>query len=141
MPNLEENKQLVRRMEDEIFNRRNLDAVDAFIAPDYTLRTAPPGAPAGRAAVREAIAAYLTGLPGLRVEVELLLAEDDTVAALLTYSGTHDGELFGVPATGRPVRARQIAIYRIDGGRIVDEWEVSDQLGLLQQIGAIPADG
>lgn len=141
MTNLEQNKQLVRRMEHEIFNRRNLDAIDDFIAQDYTLRTAPPGAPSGRRAVRDAMAAYLAALPNLHVEVDLLLAEDDKVAALLTYAGTHDGELFGLPPTGRQVSVHQLAVYRIHGERIVDEWEVSDQLGLLQQLGAIPSGG
>jgi steroid delta-isomerase-like uncharacterized protein len=133
----EANKDLIRRMEDAIFNQRNLDAIDQFISPDYVLRTAPEGMAADRDAVRGSMAAYLAGFPDLRVEVEQLVAEGDRVVALLVYSGTHQGELFGIPATGRRIVVRQLAIYRIDGGQVVEEWEVSDQLGLMQQLGVV----
>jgi steroid delta-isomerase-like uncharacterized protein len=134
----EANKDLVRRMEDAIFNQRKLDAIDEFIAPNYVLRTAPEGTPTGRDAVRGSMAAYLAGFSDLHVEVDDLIAEEDRVVARLTYSGTHDGDLFGIPATGRRVSVRQFAVYRIAGGQVVEEWEVSDQLGLMQQLGVIP---
>jgi steroid delta-isomerase-like uncharacterized protein len=128
-------------MEDAIFNQRNLAAVDEFLSPDYVMRTAPEGAPVGRDAAHESIAAYLAGFSDLRVEIEELLAEDDRVVALLRYTGTHDGQLFGIPPTGRRISVRQLAIYHIEGGTVVEEWEVSDQLGLMQQLGAISDPG
>ena len=140
MTTTDANKDLIRRMEDAIFNRRDLSAIDRFISPDYVLRTAPEGVPNGREAVRDSMAAYLDGFPDLHVAVEQLLAEGDRVVAVLSYSGTHGGDLFGMPATGKRISVRQIAVYRIDGGRVVEEWEVSDQLGLMQQLGAIPAE-
>jgi steroid delta-isomerase-like uncharacterized protein len=133
----EGNKDLIRRMEDAIFNQRNLDAIDEFFSPNYILRTAPEGTPRGLDGVRGAMAAYLAGFSDLRVAIDELIAEGDKVVARLTYSGTHDGELFGIPATGRRVSVRQFAIYRIAGGQVVEEWEVSDQLGLMQQLGVI----
>ena len=132
----ENNKALVRRMEEELFNKRNLDAVDTFIAPGYVLRTAADGTPNGRDAIRSSIAGYLQGFPDLRITIDQLLAVDDRVVGCFTFSGTHRGELFGMPPTGRSIAVRQIAIYRIAGGRVVEEWEVSDQLGLMQQLGA-----
>jgi steroid delta-isomerase-like uncharacterized protein len=137
----EANIELVRRMEEELFNRRNVAAVDEFLAPEYVLRTAPEGTPSGRDAVREYIAAYLAGFSDLRITIDELLASGDKVIGGFTFAGTHDGELFGIPATGRRISVRQIAIYRIQGDRVVEEWEVSDQLSLMQQIGAIPAEG
>jgi len=140
MTSPEDNKALVRRMEDEIFNKRRLDAVDEFISPEYVLRTAPDGVPSNRDAVRDAMAMYLAGFPDLHVSVDQLLAEDDRVVALLTYSGTHEGELFGMPPTGKRISVRQIAMYRVEDGQVAEEWEVSDQLGLMQQLGAIPSE-
>ena len=133
----EANKALVLRMEDEIFNHRNLAAIDEFVAPAYVLRTAPAGTPADREAVRASMSMYLAGFPDLHVTVDELIAVEDKVVARLTYSGTHDGDLFGIPPTNKRISVGQIAIYRIEAAQVVEEWEVSDQLGLLQQIGAM----
>jgi predicted ester cyclase len=133
------NKDLIRRMEDRIFNKRDLGAIEDFISPSYVLRTAADGAPSGLDGVRGAMAAYLAGFSDLHVEVDQLLADGDKVVALLTYSGTNDGDLFGVSATGRRVSVRQLAVYRVADGKVVEEWEVSDQLGLMQQLGVVPA--
>lgn len=134
----EVNKDLIRRMEDEIFNKRRAGAVDEFLSPDYVLRTAAEGTPADREVARGAIGMYLAGFPDLRVEVEELVAEGDRVVAVLRYHGTHNGDLFGMPPTGRRISVRQIAVYRIKDGKVIEEWEVSDQMGLMQQLGAIP---
>lgn len=136
----DDNKELVRRMEDEIFNKRNLAAIDEFISPDYVLHTAAPGTPADREAVRQAMSMYVGGFPDLRISIDELVAEGDRVVGVFTFTGTHDGELFGMPATGKRISVRQIAMYRIDDNQVVEEWEVSDQLALMQQIGAIPSE-
>jgi predicted ester cyclase len=135
----QENKDLVSRMEEALFNQRNLDAIDEFISPDYVLRTAPEGTPGGRDAVREYIGAYLAGFSDLRISIDELLADGDRVIGVFTFTGTNDGELFGMPATGKRISVRQIAIYRIVGEQVVEEWEISDQLGLMQQLSVIPA--
>jgi steroid delta-isomerase-like uncharacterized protein len=141
MTQADANKALVRRMEDEIFNKRRLDAVDEFIAPEYVLRTAAEGIANGRDAVRESIAAYLNAFPDLHISIDELVAEGDRVVGCFTFTGTHGGNLLGLPPTGRRIAARQIAIYRISDGQVIEEWEVSDQLGLMQQLGAIEAPG
>lgn len=137
----EENKALVRHMEEEIFNKRNLAAVDDFISPQYVLHAASEGPSPGRDAIRDSIARYLAGFPDLRISIDQILAEDDKVVGVFTFTGAHDGELFGLPPTGRRISVRQIAVYRIEEGKVVEEWEVSDQLGLMQQLGALPAPG
>ena len=136
---MDDNKALVSRMEEEVFNKRNVAAVDVFISPDYVLRTAPEGTPGDRDAAREAIAMYLQAFPDLHISIDQLLAEDDRVIGVFTFTGTHAGDLFGIPPTQKQVSVRQIAIYRIADGKVVEEWECSDQLGLMQQLGAIPA--
>jgi predicted ester cyclase len=132
-----DNLALVRSMEEDLFNRRDPTAVDRYVSPAYTLRTAEDGAPSGREAVRTYIAAYLNGFPDLHISIDQLLEVGDKVVGVFTFTGTHQGDLFGVAPTGRSVSVRQIAIYRVEDGQVVDEWEISDQLGLMQQIGAL----
>ena len=98
----EANKDLIRRMENAIFNKRNLDATDEFISPKYVLRTAPESVPSGRDGVRGSMAAYLAGFSDLHVKVDELLADGDRVIALLTYTGTHDGDSVRHPGDWPP---------------------------------------
>jgi predicted ester cyclase len=133
---IDDNLAFVRNMEEDLFNHRDPTAVDRYVSPAYTLRTAEEGGPSGREAIRAYIAAYLDGFPDLHVSIDQLLAVGDKVVGLLTFTGTHNGDLFGVAPTGRAISVRQIAIYRLEGGQVVDEWEISDQLALMQQIGA-----
>src|SRR6266851_4421363 len=134
---IDDNLALVRNMEEDLFNHRDLSAVDRYVSPAYTLRTAEEGAPSGREAIKAYIAAYLNGFPDLHISIDQLLAVGDKVVGVFTFTGTHEGDLFGVTPTGRTISVRQIAIYRLEGGQVVDEWEISDQLGLMQQIGAL----
>ena len=140
MPNtasaIDENLALVRNMEEDLFNHRDRTAVDRYVSPAYTLRTAAEGAPSGREAIKAYISAYLGGFPDLRISIDQLLAVGDKVVGVFTFTGTHKGDLFGMTPTGRTISVRQIAIYRVEGGQVIDEWEVSDQLALMQQIGA-----
>jgi predicted ester cyclase len=133
---IDDNLELVRNMEEDLFNRRDITAVDRYVSPAYTLRTAEEGAPSGREAIKAYIAAYLDGFPDLHISIDQLLAIGEKVVGVFTFTGTHNGHLFGVGPTGRTISVRQIAIYRLESGQVVDEWEISDQLGLMQQIGA-----
>ncbi|MGH7764156.1 MAG: ester cyclase [Candidatus Dormibacteraceae bacterium] len=135
---IEHNLALVRNMEQDLFNRRDVTAVDRYVSPAYTLRTAEEGAPSGREAIKAYIAAYLEGFPDLHISIDQLLAVGDKVVGVFTFTGTHRGHLFGVAPSGRTISVRQIAIYRLENGQVVDEWEISDQLGLMHQIGAEP---
>ena len=132
----DDNLTLVRNMEEDLFNHRDPAAVDRYVSPAYTLRTAGEGAASGRDAVRGYIAAYLGGFPDLHINIDQLLAVGDKVVGVFTFTGTHKGDLFGIAPSGKKISVRQIAIYRVEDGQVVDEWEISDQLGLMQQIGA-----
>lgn len=79
-----------------------------------------------------------SGFSDIQWSLEEIIAEGDRVAARFTMRGTHDGRFFGVPATGRRIEVRAMNFYRLADGKFVEEYGQPDQLGLLQQIGAIP---
>lgn len=80
-----------------------------------------------------------SAFPDLKRPVEDLVAEDDKVVARWTSTGTHQGDFMGVPPTGKTITTSGITVFRLENGRIVEEWSESDMLGMLQQVGAFPA--
>ena len=137
----EENKALVRRFYDEVFNKKNLMAIDEFLDPQIIEHALPPGLPGGSAGSRQFIGMYLAAFPDLHLTAEDLIAEGDKVVARFTLRGTHKGELMGVPPTGKQVTMTGIQIVRTAEGRIAVNWINLDALGMLQQLGVIPAPG
>jgi steroid delta-isomerase-like uncharacterized protein len=138
MGSSEENKAVVRACF-QTGTDGNLDALDAIIHPDYLLHD--PSAPEevrGVEGLKQLVAMYRSGVPDLRVTIEHQFTRGDYVATRFTTRGTHEGEIMGVPPTGRDVTLTGITISRCRDGKIVEEWEVSDVFGLLQQIGALP---
>jgi steroid delta-isomerase-like uncharacterized protein len=132
---VERNKDVIRKLMAEV-DRGNIDVVDACYAPDYIDHTPSPGrslAP-GREGVRQAFALFQKAFPDTRHTIEDLLAEGDRVVARISARGTHAGELFGHPPTGRVVTLTGIAIYRLRDGRIVERW-AEHGLGVLDQLG------
>ena len=137
-----ENKALIRRWFDEVWNQGREDLIDELRAPD-TVATglAEGGTPAQGSAPFKAFFSNLRAtLPDLHVTLEEMLAEGDKVAVRFSIEGTHYGDAMGVPPTGQRVRFGGISIARIAGGKIAEAWNNLDQLGLLMQIGALPAN-
>jgi steroid delta-isomerase-like uncharacterized protein len=137
----EENKTLIRRFYEEVFNKRNLAALDDFYAPDHIDHTLPPGLPVGPEGTRQAIAMTLAGFPDLHVKIEDMIAEGDKVVTWFTTHGTQQGVLGSIPPTGKQVAVSTIEITRIADGKIVEDWGIDDRLGMLQQLGLVPAMG
>lgn len=135
----EKNKTLSRRVNEECFNRGNLAIADELLAADYVDHAAPPGLAAGVEGFKQLVALYRTAFPDLHVTIEDQIAEGDRLATRFTTRGTHQGELMGIAPTGKVVTVSGIAIERMVGSKIVEHWLVSDQLGMLQQLGVIPA--
>ena len=132
----EDNKVLVRRIWEEIWNLGALDVVDEVIAESYVgYIPAMPGPIRGTEGFKQLIVAYRTAYPDVRVTVEDLIAEGDRVVARWTSHGTNTGDLMGMPATGRAVEVPGISIFRIEGGKVAEEWEGFDTLGMMQQLG------
>ena len=137
----EENKALVRRFYDEVFNKKNLMAIDEFLDPQIIEQALPPGLPDGSEGSRQFIGMYLAAFPDLHLTAEDLIAEGDKVVARFTLRGTHKGEFMGVPPTGKQVTMTGIQIVRTADDRIAENWVNFDALGMLQQLGVIPAPG
>jgi steroid delta-isomerase-like uncharacterized protein len=78
-----------------------------------------------------------TAFPDVAVSVDYVVADDDNVAMAYTITGTHNGPLGGIPATGKKIKARGMQIARFQNGKIVERWGSSDELGILKQIGAV----
>ena len=82
---------------------------------------------------------FLAAFPDLHVTIEDVVAEGDRVVVRTTYTGTHQADLQGIPATGKTVSESAITIFRLANGKIAEGWLVADNLGLMQQLGVIPA--
>jgi steroid delta-isomerase-like uncharacterized protein len=84
---------------------------------------------------------FRSGMPDLRAVVEDMIAEGDKVATRYTLEGTHEGELFGVPSTGKWLSIKSISVERVSEGRIREHWRVTDSLEMMQQLGVVPEAG
>jgi steroid delta-isomerase-like uncharacterized protein len=134
----EESKATMRRYLG-VFEQGNIDLLDELLAPDYTNHSpATPDLPTGPEGVKAVVSMFRSAMPDLRVVVEDMIAEGDKVATRYTLEGTHEGELFGVPPTGQRLSNKSITVERVSGGKIREHWRVSDELGLMQQLGVIP---
>ncbi len=98
-----------------------------------------PGAADSREGLRQASALYRAALPDWRSVVDVLVAEGDIVVERFTASGTHQGTLMGVPATGQTLVLQGMQMFRIEHGKIVERWGRLDELALLRQLGLVPA--
>jgi steroid delta-isomerase-like uncharacterized protein len=136
----EEQKALVRRFWEEVFNQKRLERADAYVAQDYLDHGAVPGqGPRLEGAKRQRWAMYFAAIPDLHATIDDMVAEGDKVSVRFTVTGTQVGELMGVPPTGKHFDVGAMCIYRIAEGKVAEQWEQFDMLGLMQQLGAIAA--
>ncbi len=130
---LEENKTIVRRFI-EAYNKRNLDLLDDLVSPDYVDHI---WQLQGLESLKQGLRLGFKGFPDWHEAIEDIIAEGDKVWVRLTYTGTHTGEFRGLAPTGKKITTTGIMIYRIENGKLVEGWDLSDYLALLKQIGAI----
>ena len=132
------NEALVRRFFEEFCNDRRAEVADELIASDYVSHgpQAPPAE--GPDGVRQGVGLYQDSVDGHWTVQEMFSAGDRVVARWLG-TGTHRGELMGIDPTGKPISVEAISVFRVENGKIAEEWTVWDALGLLQQVGAVPA--
>ena len=136
---MENAKHIVKRLFEEPWTG-NFEAIDEFISPDYVGHDpAVPEPIRGPAGVRDNIERYIAGFPGGAITVDEQIAEGDKVATRWTGRGTHTGELAGISPTGKDVTVSGLTISRFEGGKVVEEWTTWDTLGMLVQLGVIPA--
>jgi predicted ester cyclase len=135
----EENKAVLHRFYDEFVNPGNLGVADEIIAPDCPLYFGSMFMGSGPEAFKQTRTMMYTGFPDLHWTIEEIIAEGETVAERLSARGTHEGEFMGVPPTGKWVEFQAMAIFHISEGKVLESRGMPDMLGLLQQIGAVPA--
>ena len=138
----EENKAIVRRNFEESWNKRNLAVADKLFAPDYIGHfAAHPEPVSGIEAYKQFMSGYFVAFPDACFDIEDILAEGDKVVARWTVRGIHKGNLAGIPPTGKQVMVTGMWILRVAGGKIAEQWGINDTLGLMQQLGVVPAIG
>jgi len=131
---IEENKNIVRRYQ-EAYNANRLDALDEVVAVDVITPRIMPDIPPGLAGAKAVHLKTLLGMPDFHTQIDDLIAEGDKVAARVTMTGTHTGDFYGIPATGRSVNFTGMYIARIKNGKIVEHWGEEDALTLMRQLG------
>lgn len=134
----EENKTIVRRFTDEVFNRGNIAVADELLVEDYQQHSV-MGVPQGREGFQQFFASFAQTVTDGTYTVHQMIAEDDKVVVHGTVSATHTGEMQGIPTTGKRFELEAIDIFRLRDGKIVEHWDAVDRLGMLQQLGVIPA--
>ena len=117
------------------------DVIDEIIAPDVIEHEEFAGFEPGREGVKQGFQVFHAAFPDLHVDIQDVLADGDKVIARMHWTGTHQGEFMGMPATGKQVAFNVIDIFRFDEGRMVEHWGVSDSLAMMTQLGAIPEPG
>jgi steroid delta-isomerase-like uncharacterized protein len=138
----EENKAIMRRYFEGAWEQGDLELLDELLAPDYVNHNpATPDMPTGPEGVKGVVSMFRSGIPDLTVVIEDMIAEGDKVATRYTLEGTHEGELFGVPPTGKRLSIKSMTVERVSEGRIRDHWRVTDSLEMMQQLGVIPEPG
>jgi steroid delta-isomerase-like uncharacterized protein len=134
----EENKDLVRRYIEEVWNGHNLAAIDELVSPEY-LNHAASTAEYQRGGAKLAVEWLLSVFPDHRFDIEDAAAEGNAVAVRGTMGGTHEGDLTGIAPTGKRVAVQQTHWFRVADGKVAEHWAVRDDLGMMRQLGVMPS--
>jgi len=138
MSNTEKNKELARRLADEVLSEGDLAVFDEIVADDYVNHNIPvPGIAGTKAGFRELVQETRRAFPDVRVHVDEVVAEGDTAVFHDHVTATSERDFFGVPANGKRLEWTEIHWLRITDGQIVEHWTNFDQLGILSQLGAV----
>lgn len=138
----EDNKAVIRRLFEEIWNKGNFALIDEIVAPNFTNHDpATPDLGRGPEAYQQLATRYRTAFPDLQFTLEEIVAEGDKVAVRYTSRGTHQSELSGIAPTGKQVTVTGTFISRLANGKVEESWVNWDALGLMQQLGAVPSIG
>jgi steroid delta-isomerase-like uncharacterized protein len=138
----EVNKNVVRRLFEEVWNKGNLPVTDELFAPNYAHHdTSTPDVGRGPESEKKRATLYRTAFPDLRFTVEDIIADGETVMARWSCRGTHKGDLSGIAPTGKQFTISGISIARLANGKMTEGWVNWDALSLMQQLGVVPELG
>jgi steroid delta-isomerase-like uncharacterized protein len=135
----EQNKATVRRFHEEVWNKGNAKAVDEFVAANYLLHMPLPDQ--SIAGLKFFVSMIHQAFPDWHETVEDVIAEGDKVVLRGVIRGTQQGEYMGIPASGKSIVMKAIHIFRLENGKIAEDWGEADSLGMMQQLGVIPMPG
>jgi steroid delta-isomerase-like uncharacterized protein len=136
----ENNTALVRRFYEDAWNKHNPAVVDEIYAADFVDRGPDmPGIPHTREGLKQFMGVYFRAFPDAKINIEDQLVDGDRVVTRWTGHGTQTGEFMDIPPSGKKVAVPGVQIARFSGGKIVESWTLLDQLGMLRQLGAVPA--
>jgi steroid delta-isomerase-like uncharacterized protein len=134
----EENKATFRRYVEEVGNEGNLDLVDEIFGSYLSHQPAGHTEERGPEDVKRFMGEFRGAFPDFHSTIEDMIAEGDKVVTRWTMRGTHQGEFRGIAPTGNRITVTGIGIFRFSDGKVVESWDNFDQLGMMQQLGAIP---
>jgi len=133
------NKNVVRRLFEEVWNKGNLPVTDELFTPNYDHHdSSTPDVGRGPESEKKRVTLYRTAFPDLRLMIEDIFAERETVVARWSCQGTHSGDLGGIAPTGKQFNISGVTIARFAGGKMAEGWVNWDALGLMQQLGVVP---
>jgi predicted ester cyclase len=140
----EQNKVVVQRFIDELWNNRELNVADEIFADECITHQLQSGSEITSSrrdpkTIKTHVAEWLVGFPDLRFEANQMLAEGDRVVSMLEMKGTHSGTWMGLAPTGKEISIRMIVIHRLAEGKIVEDWVLVESLGFFQQLGLAPS--
>jgi steroid delta-isomerase-like uncharacterized protein len=136
------NKALIRRLVEEGLNKRNAALLDEVYAAEYIGHDPERPAPRRVEDLKQGMVGLLGKVfPDAQYSIESLVAEGEMVVWHWTFRATHQGELMGIPPTGKPITFSGVNIFRLTNGKVVEDWVYRDTVGMLRQLGAMPAPG
>lgn len=134
----ERNKELIHRMNDEVWTKGNLEIMDQLFSTDFVQHFLPVGSETkGLVKFRESVRNHRQAFPDWAEEIKQIVAEGDLVATHFTSTGTNKGSFLGNAPTGKQIHINEMSFYRIVDGKIVEQWLIPDLLSLNQQLGLI----
>ncbi len=129
-----------RSIFEEVWNEKRVEKIDELLSADYVHHDVLSSDQKGIAPYKQFVDLYLHAFPDIHFNIEDEVSEGDTVVIRWTVTGTHNGDLPGVPRTGRPISITGITIARLRDGKFVESWNNWDALGMMQQLGAVPTE-
>jgi steroid delta-isomerase-like uncharacterized protein len=135
----EANKELISAFIEDVINQGRLERANDLVKADFVELDPLPGQRQGREALKAVILQMRSAFPDIRWVVDEMVAEGEKVVTRFHWTGTHQNTFLGIPATGRSVRVSGVVIDRLESGMMADSRILMDTLGLMQQLGVIPA--
>lgn len=134
-------QRMVERIPLEVLNNGNFGLLDELVTTDFVEHTTQPGVPPTREGLKQTLIALKTAFPDLHYVIEDSIESGDRIVHRLTGSGTMKADFMGIPATGKRAIWTEFHIGRVANGRLAEHWGLIDQLGMLVQLGIVPAPG